>query len=398
MFKRGVNEMTAKQLTWRELSLEFVTGLFFVVAMIVLGVGTIILSKDKWSKHQVSRTVEFTSVAGLGSGDRVLVRGVEVGRVRRIQLAGDRVLVDFTTRADVRLFRDCVVSIGDTSFLGGKNLAIESGTTRSGELPPTEKLVGLDPEDMFKKFNGLLVKIEKEKIVENLSGIAGDARSMVGDMKSGKGTLGKLITDDSLHTQASEMISTIKKAGEQTDNAVGEIKGMVLDVRAGKGTLGKLVTDDGLYSRIDEMMTSMRKAGDTVDVTASELKGMTADLRAGKGTLGKLMTDDSVYQHYNQLGQNMDLIIADIRQGKGTIGRLVYDDGAGYDKIMHIFDDMGEISDSLRNGKGTLGLLINDPALYNDIHRGVLELRKAVEDFREQSTWSSFGSLMFNAM
>ncbi len=390
--------MTAKKLTWRELSLEFVTGLFFVVAMILLGVGTIILSKDKWSKHQVARTVEFTSVAGLSSGDRVLVRGVEVGRVRHIQLAGDRVLVNFSVKEDVRLFRDCVITIGDTSFLGGKNLSIESGTVAAGELPATDLLVGREPEDMFKKFNGLLVKIEKEKIVENISGIAGDARSMVGDLRAGKGTLGKLMTDDSLHTQASEMMATIKKAGEQTNGAAGEIKGLVLDVRAGKGTLGKLVTDEGLYTRIDEMMATMKKAGDTVDLTASELKGMTTDLRAGKGTLGKLMTDDSVYQHYNQLGQNLDLIIADIRQGKGTIGRLVYDDGAGYDKIMHIFDDMGEISDSLRNGKGTLGLLINEPALYNDIHRGVLELRKAVEDFREQSTWSSFGSLLFNAM
>jgi phospholipid/cholesterol/gamma-HCH transport system substrate-binding protein len=142
----------------------------------------------------------------------------------------------------------------------------------------------------------------------------------------------------------------------------------------------------------------MKKAGETLDSTAGEIKMVTTDLRAGKGTLGKLMTDDSVYLHYNQLGQNLDRIVGDIREGKGTVGRLVYDEGAGYDKIMHIFDDMGEISDSLRSGKGTLGLLINDPALYNDIHRGVLELRKAVEDFREQSTWSSFGSLLFNAM
>ena len=390
--------MTAKKLTWRELSLEFVTGLFFVVAMVLLGIGTVILSKEQWSKEQVSRAVEFSSVAGLSSGDRVLVRGVEVGRVRRIVLEGDRVRVDFSMKSGVHLFRDCVVTVGDTSVLGGKMLAIESGTTAAGEVPPSEILVGQDPEDMFKKFNGLLAKIEKEKIIENISGIAGDARSMVGDLKAGKGTLGKLISDDSLHTQATEMIASIKKAGEQTDNAAGEIKGLVLDVRAGKGTLGKLVTDEGLYTRADDMMASMKKAGDVLDGAGGEIKALTADLRAGKGTLGKLVTDDSVDQHSNQLGQNMDRIITDIREGKGSIGRLVYDDGAGYDKIMHIFDDMGEISDSLRNSKGTLGLLINDPMLYNDIHRGVLELRKAVEDFREQSTWSSFGSLLFDAM
>ena len=58
---------------------------------------------------------------------------------------------------------------------------------------------------------------------------------------------------------------------------------LVSDVSNGKGSIGKLISDDELY----------RKVNGTVD----KLNGMIDDLNAGKGTAGKFLKDEALYKN-----------------------------------------------------------------------------------------------------
>jgi phospholipid/cholesterol/gamma-HCH transport system substrate-binding protein len=57
----------------------------------------------------------------------------------------------------------------------------------------------------------------------------------------------------------------------------------------GEGTLGKLLTDDGLYTQAEEAVASLHQTADTIE-------DISADLHHGEGTLGKMLTDDSLYR------------------------------------------------------------------------------------------------------
>ena len=72
------------------------------------------------------------------------------------------------------------------------------------------------------------------------------------------------------------------------------------DVRAGKGTLGKLATDDSLFANLRDASANVRDA--------------TAKLNSNQGTVGKLFTDPALYDNLTGLTGDMRLLVGDFRQ------------------------------------------------------------------------------------
>lgn len=91
-------------------------------------------------------------------------------------------------------------------------------------------------------------------------------------LKEGKGTLGKLLQDESLYAEMKE--------------AVGDFRVIAEKVGQGEGTLGKLLQDESLYSE-------MKKAVEEFGLLAERVN-------RGEGTLGKLLTDESLYRQAEQ--------------------------------------------------------------------------------------------------
>ena len=80
----------------------------------------------------------------------------------------------------------------------------------------------------------------------------------------------------------------------------------------GRGTVGKLMTDDKLY--VDLVSTVGR-----VDKIATKID-------SGNGTLGLLLSDDQLYRNLNELTQNLKDISGTVANGDGTIGKLLSDE------------------------------------------------------------------------
>jgi phospholipid/cholesterol/gamma-HCH transport system substrate-binding protein len=85
---------------------------------------------------------------------------------------------------------------------------------------------------------------------------------------------------------------------------------MLDDVHAGKGTLGKLVTDDSLFTR-------WKDAGENV-ATA------TAKFNSNQNTVGKLFTDPQLYDNLTGLTGDMRLLLNDFRQNPKKFLRVKF--------------------------------------------------------------------------
>ena len=72
------------------------------------------------------------------------------------------------------------------------------------------------------------------------------------------------------------------------------------DVRAGKGTLGKLATDDSLYNQY-------RQVGEN-------LSSATAKMDSNETTIGKFFTDPKLYDNLSGLTGDMRLLVGDFRK------------------------------------------------------------------------------------
>jgi phospholipid/cholesterol/gamma-HCH transport system substrate-binding protein len=146
---------------------------------------------------------------------------------------------------------------------------------------------------------------DMRSLTADLRGATGSLNRMMRDIDAGKGTLGKLVRDESLYTEARQTLGEARAAMSEgraalsgVKDAVASFKSVSAGLAEGKGTLGKLMTDDALYN-------DMRG-------TVASLHTIMQKVEKGEGTLGKIINDDSLYyttkDSMKKMGKGMDTL------------------------------------------------------------------------------------------
>ncbi len=170
---------------------------------------------------------------------------------------------------------------------------------------------------------------------------------------------------------------------EELSEAVNGLQEMINAVSEGQGTLGKLLNDDSIYN-------------DFVEIS-QDVKLIVKGVEAGEGTIGKLLKDEAVYTNASVVIANLREISERLESGEGTLGKLMAKDGEVYADISTSIASVRSIAESINAGEGTLGKLVRDAKLYDETALLVEDVRAAVDDLREASPITSFGSVMFGA-
>jgi len=344
-----------KQLTWTELRV----GLFVLVGLSVLAAGIFYVTGAGTIGPKYRLVTYLPEVSGLANGAPVRLDGVEVGNVETIRLAprvpgklSDRnrnieVVMRVGKHYQDDIMTDSVASLVTEGLLGNRYVDITRGITgvplKDGqEVPGTE-------EKAMKE-----VVERSADLLGNLQALSENVQELINGVKQGKGSLGKLLTDD----QAYNHLNGILSKGDA----------MMADVRAGQGTVGKLMTSDEMYNKVD-------KGLDNVNV-------ILADVRSQKGTIGKLLYDPSLYDEAKQAISNGNAMIGDVRAGKGTLGKLVTDDTL-YTKLRETTDNVANATAKLNDNTTTVGKLFSDPKLYDSMTGLTGDLRLLIGDFRQ---------------
>ena len=137
-------------------------------------------------------------------------------------------------------------------------------------------------------------------LYNNLHEVSVQLRLIAEDLRRGRGTAGRLLTDDELYNRANAVIAKLETSADQVNS-------IVADVRAGKGTFGKLLTDEAVYN-------DARTAIARFNTTAERIDNVVAGAQRGEGTIGKLLTDDQLYSNFNQLSSESVKLLYDFRQ------------------------------------------------------------------------------------
>lgn len=170
---------------------------------------------------------------------------------------------------------------------------------------------------------------------------------------------------------------------QELGKAVNGLQSMIEGVEQGEGTLGKLLRDDAMYNNMVEI--------------SDGLKSVVARIEQGKGTVGKLINDPAVYDDAAALVSNLREISERLAAGEGTLGKLMSEDAALYDDVSATMVSVRSIAETIDAGEGTLGKLVRDAKLYDETTSLVEDVRAAVDDLREASPITSFGSVIFGA-
>ncbi len=136
--------------------LELIVGVFVLVGIACLAYLSIKLGKLEVIGSGVYEVeAVFNSISGVKPGAAVEIAGVEVGRVAKVGLNGDRALVTLTVHDDVTLYDDTIATIKTRGIIGEKYVSLSPGgagdkLTAGGKIRDTES--GLDLEELVGQF------------------------------------------------------------------------------------------------------------------------------------------------------------------------------------------------------------------------------------------------------
>lgn len=388
---------------------QIALGTFFLVVLALLGYATLFLTDFRMFRESYAMVVSFREANGLRPGDSVLVAGIRKGRV--LQLAYDptavlerRVTASLSMDEAVVLRDGFTIEIEDATLLGGRQISIDPGPPEGREVPAGTTLFGSVAGNALA---GISKLIEQNR--EAFTTIVENVTAFTGDLREGRGTLGRLASDEGLADQVSSAVARFEVF---SDNAAELTTGL----REGRGAMGKLLTDEELAGQFDEI--GERLAAITRDVSA-----FTAGLPEGKGLLPRLIEDEVLATDFSETLADLRAAMAKIDSGEGNLGKLVHDStamdhitsifakvdsGEGdlgalvnrtevYDRLASIADDLSEVSAGLRAGRGTVGKLLVDDQLYVDLQRAVELVIKSLEEYREAAPVTTFTSVLFGA-
>ena len=329
-----------RSLAWSELKI----GLLTITAVAIALVLVFSLTGGKgWFWQRYTLKTRFPNVAGLAAGSPVRVAGVQVGSVKDIQFSGEQVDVVFDVNKKVqdRITDKSIAFLGSVSLLGSSAVDITPSTTGT---PIPE--YGYVPQARAKG--------QFADIAEQASGTIDEVTGLVRDLRQGKGSAGKLITDDRLYNELQQFVAT---AGDLTR-----------EIQRGRGTIGKLLKDP--------------KAADSLEASLKNIEDLTRRINAGEGSLGALLKDDAFAKSLNGATGNLKELTDRLNRGEGTAGKLLTDDTL-FKRLNAVTAQFDQLVEKLNAGEGTAGQLLKDKQLYENMNGAVGDLRALITEIKK---------------
>lgn len=253
-------------------------GAFVIFGVLLFAVGLFLIGDRRMLFEDTFEVyAEFSEIAGLRNGAKVRVAGMDAGEVKEIRVpAGPsaRFRVLLRIRSDLRqLIRaDSVASIQNDGLVGNKFIQIEAGSDQAQPVADKGTIQSREPFD----FADLLEKMGET--VATVNETIGDVKAELDEAlsavaKTAKGAEGLI---DDVGRDAQTIMAS-------TERITANVNALVAGVRQGRGTVGKLLTDDSLFVSIKRIATDAEKAVATMREASEHARAAIADFRGDDG-------------------------------------------------------------------------------------------------------------------
>ncbi len=307
-------------------------GVVVILSIIVLLLAILMVGKllNLFAKRYTLVTL-VQSAAGLPAGAPVTLAGQRVGQVSGIEFipmarkrGGNNVLIRLAIAREVadQIRRDSKAVFRTQGLLGDRYIDISPGTIRAAALAPGDTVPMQPATDMD------LLLANAGEALDSARLMMSDLRAVAHKINSGQGTLGKMVTDDSMYRSIT--------------GAMTQLHTTLAALNDPNGSLGRMVHDPALYNRLVSAVGRVDSLG--------------AMIAAGQGSLGKLLTRDDLYN--------------------GLLGTVHHADSA--------MTGLDAMTRSFSTGNGSLQRLLKDPGLYDQFLKAVVDLQTLINDVRAQ--------------
>ena len=263
-------------------------GVFVIGGLALFTVGLFMIG-DRQMAFAKKFTIytEFKKITGLQPGAIIRVSGAKAGAITAIvppSVPGGkfRVKLEITEGLHQLVRMDSVASIETEGLVGGSYLGVGAGTEQAPSALPEATIASKEPfeiADLMQQMSDTIAKVNGT--IDDMRADVLRAVVSIADTADNANAIIAAVSDD---------VKTMAKSGARISSDAAQIAEAL---RSGKGTIGKLMNDDELYRRattiakqVEDIATSARQVVEQARSTLQgfqskdgPVQGVTADLK-----------------------------------------------------------------------------------------------------------------------
>lgn len=282
-------------------------GIFVLVGLLLLIFSLYMIGRDNnlFGKNY-KLTARFENVQGLTVGNNVRYAGIQVGTVKKIRILSDT-LIEVAMLIDVKMkqyiHKNDIVSMSTDGLMGNRILNITASKDGSplaedGDLLATKKNISTDE---------MLETLDKTN--RNIAVISEELKTTVLRINS-SAAIWKLLNETELPDNLRASVLSIRHATGRADEMVKDLHSIIADVKSGKGSLGAILTDTAIARNLEEALLKIQQVGDHATALVDELSKLTVgikeDINSGNGTAHALLKDSALVIKLNNSLSNIE--------------------------------------------------------------------------------------------
>lgn len=265
-------------------------GIFVSLGLVVLILAIYFIGeKQLLFKNTFRLSAIFEDVGGLQAGNNVRLSGINIGTIESISLVSDTtvrvdIVIDETSRKFIK--KDAVATIGSEGLIGNKVLVINPGTGGKKSIENNDRIQTSQPIDVDD------IMLSLKTTIDNTALITGDLAKISTNIESGKGTIGRLMMDQTWRENIQATIINLKQGSDEF----------------------KVVMDKA--GEIDSILIAIKT---TIAYTASitnDLATITNSIQSGEGTIGRLLMNTTA-------AENFDSTMINLKEGTAALKLLL---------------------------------------------------------------------------
>ena len=286
----------------KEFKRNLKVGLMLIISTIFLIAGLYIIG-DKRNIFGSTFKIHamFHNVNGLTPGNNVRLSGINVGTVEKIDIINDST-VNVTMLIENKVIgfitTNSIASIGTDGLMGNKLVNINSSK---------------EPGNLIKEGDVLkaLVPFETDEMLRTLNTTNDNIKYITTDLKkitqkiSSPNTFWSILMDTVVAQNMKSAISNINVAGDRSAHLTGDLKSIISNVKNGKGSIGSLLNDTTLSTKLEYSIGDIKQATSKMTRLTENLETVSTQLKNGDGIIGKLLTDTSSATNLSKSLENL---------------------------------------------------------------------------------------------
>jgi phospholipid/cholesterol/gamma-HCH transport system substrate-binding protein len=278
-------------------------GLFVVIGTILLIIAFYFIgSKQNLFGNTFRISANFNNVNGLQAGNNVRFGGINVGTVERVEITSDstiKVIMIIEENSKKYIKKNALVSIGTDGLMGNKLVNINTINKSSVSVNEGDVLQSLKPietDEMVRTLN---------RTNEDVAVIAQNLKTFTQQVNNSKG-LWRILNDTTVGEDVKIAINNLKITTQKTTVIANDLSKIINNVKTGKGTVGALLKDDTFAVKLNQTMYNVKAISDTLALISGDLKSVSQKIRNGKGAIGTVLNDTSFVNNLNKSIKNIE--------------------------------------------------------------------------------------------